>query len=85
MCVTCVTRVSQAWLDSIPPRPFPFYESAHSGGSMVLAPDGKHLYSTNRGHDSIAGFAIGSWPRLVAERCLPSGATTIEPPECGWS
>jgi 6-phosphogluconolactonase (cycloisomerase 2 family) len=49
----------QEWLDSNPPRPLPFYDQCHSGGSLVLSPDGKHLYATNRGHDSIAGFAIG--------------------------
>jgi len=49
----------QDWLDSIPPRPLPFYDSAHSGGSLCLTPDGKHLYSTNRGHDSISCFAVG--------------------------
>jgi len=49
----------QAWLDSIPPRPMPFYAQCHSGGSLCLAPDGRHLYSTNRGHDSISCFAVG--------------------------
>ena len=65
----------QAWLDSIPPRPLPFYEACHSGGSVCLAANGKHLYSTNRGHDSIACFAVGEDGGLspTAQFCVPAG------------
>jgi len=57
---TPCSTLPQDWLDSVPPRPLPFYEQAHSGGSLCLAPNGKHLYSTNRGHDSISCFAVGT-------------------------
>jgi len=62
----------QAWLDSVPPRPLPFYQACHSGGSVCLAPNGKHLYSTNRGHDSVSCFAVD------ADGCLtPTPQFTI--------
>ena len=48
--ISSCSTLPQDWLDSIPPRPMPFYESAHSGGSLCLAPNGKHVYCTNRGY-----------------------------------
>jgi len=57
--ISSCSTLPQDWLDSIPPRPMPFYESAHSGGSLCLAPNGKHVYCTNRGHDSVSGFSVG--------------------------
>jgi len=58
--ISACSALPQDWLDSIPPRPLPFYEGAHSGGSLCLAPNGKHLYSTNRGHDSVSCFSVGA-------------------------
>ena len=57
----------QVWLDSVPPRPLPCYEQAHSGGSLCLAPNGKHLYSTNR------GYVQSSASRGVRDAMAPRG------------
>ena len=43
LCSRCCLFVSPA---SPPPRPLPFYDQCHSGGSLCLAPDGKHLYAS---------------------------------------
>ena len=37
------------------PKDFPH---ANSCARMMISPDGKYLYASNRGHDSIAGFKI---------------------------
>jgi 6-phosphogluconolactonase len=34
------------------------YKRENSGGAIHISPDGKFLYSSNRGHDSIAVFSI---------------------------
>jgi len=39
---------------------------------IKLTPDGRFLYGTNRGHDSIAGFAVGSDGLLTAVEITPS-------------
>ncbi len=40
---------------------------------VKLTPDGKFLYGTNRGHDSIAGFRVGVDGRLERVGITPSG------------
>ena len=39
---------------------------------MKITPDGKYLYGTNRGHDSIAAYAIGDDGRLTLIGIEPS-------------
>lgn len=50
---------------------------SHAAG-IAVAPDGKHVYVTNRGHDSIAGFAIATEPLSSeeADRCGASDAVS---------
>lgn len=38
-----------------------------------VAPDGRFLYVSNRGHDSIAVFAVGDGGRLTLRGCEPTG------------
>ena len=52
--------VEQSWLDSNPPRPFEFFAQPNYNGTFILSPDGRHLYATTRGADTIAGFEVGS-------------------------
>ena len=40
--------------------------------AIVLAPSGKHLYVSNRGHDSVATFVISEGGELVAQGHTPS-------------
>lgn len=49
------------------------YEGARSGAEIRLSPDGRHLYGSNRGHDSIARFAVGPDGRLTPRGHTPSG------------
>ena len=44
---------------------------------VKITPDGKYLYGTNRGHDSIACYKIGDDGRLtkVAEASVPYNST----------
>jgi len=74
-CGSPCMALPQSWLDSVPPRPLPFYDQCHSGGSLCLAPDGKHLYASNRGHDSVACFAVGADGALspTAQFTVPAG------------
>ena len=39
---------------------------------LRLTPDGRHLYATNRGHDSIAGYAVAADGRLTLVEIVPS-------------
>ena len=51
--------VGQSWLDSNPPRPYQFFAQPNYNGTFILSPDGRHLYATTRGADTIAGFEVG--------------------------
>mmetsp|Transcript_10773 Transcript_10773/g.28771 ORF Transcript_10773/g.28771 Transcript_10773/m.28771 type:complete len:170 (-) Transcript_10773:245-754(-) len=51
--------VEQSWLDSNPPRPYQFFAQPNYNGTFILSPDGRHLYATTRGADTIAGFEVG--------------------------
>ncbi|HEY0170881.1 MAG TPA: lactonase family protein [Pyrinomonadaceae bacterium] len=53
------------------------FSGANTGADIHLTPDGKFLYSSNRGHDSIAGFAVN--PRTGRLRPIghtPTGGRT---------
>jgi 6-phosphogluconolactonase (cycloisomerase 2 family) len=52
--------VPQAWLDSIPPRPHMYNAQPNYNSGIAISPDGKHVYTTGRGHDSVAGFAVSA-------------------------
>ena len=67
--------VPQAWLDSVPPLPFKHFAQPNYNGTIALSPDGRHVYCTTRGHDSVAGFAIGKDGALAptAQWSVPSG------------
>ncbi len=40
---------------------------------LKITPDGKHLYATNRGHDSLACFRLGEDGQLTLLKIIPSG------------
>lgn len=50
--------IPQAWLDGIPPRPYMYNAQANYNAGIAVSPDARHVYSSARGHDSIAGFSI---------------------------
>lgn len=53
------------------------FDGANTGADIHLTPDGRFLYSSNRGHDSIAGFAVHSRTgRLRAVGHTPTGGRT---------
>lgn len=82
-----VTGVVKA-LKEYPTAPAGAHERNYPGG-VVVSPDGRHVYVSNRGDDSIAGFAVlddgaliepigrwdcgGSWPRHLT--LSPDGHT----------
>jgi 6-phosphogluconolactonase len=50
------------------------FNGANTGADIHLTPDGRFLYSSNRGHDSIAGFAVNARTgRLRPVGHTPSG------------
>ena len=51
--------------------------TGHSiGGTMRVAPDGRHVYASNRGHDSIAVFDVTADGTLTRQGIVPSGGQT---------
>lgn len=52
------------------------YTGNKSGAEIVVHPTGKFLYTSNRGHDSIAIFAIGADGKLTAVGYQPTGGRT---------
>lgn len=52
------------------------YTGNKSGAEIVVHPTGKFLYTSNRGHDSIAIFAIGADGKLTAVGHQPTGGRT---------
>jgi 6-phosphogluconolactonase len=53
------------------------FVGANTGADVHLTPDGRFLYSSNRGHDSIAGFAVHPQTgRLRAIGHTPTGGRT---------
>jgi 6-phosphogluconolactonase len=49
------------------------HDDRNLGGDIILAPGGQTLYATNRGHDSIAIFAVGPEGYLDPALHVPSG------------
>ena len=60
----CMT-VPQEWLDGIPPRPYVYNAQPNYNAGLAVSPDGRHVYSSARGHDSVAGFVIHADGTLV--------------------
>jgi 6-phosphogluconolactonase len=52
------------------------FTGSNTGAEIEVHPSGKFVYASNRGHDSIAVFAIGSDGKLTAKGHTPSGGTT---------
>lgn len=52
-----------------------FDGSDNTCAEIQVAPDGKHLYASNRGHDSLALFAVGQDGALEARDHFPTEAT----------
>jgi 6-phosphogluconolactonase len=52
------------------------YTGSKSGAEIVLHPSGKFLYTSNRGQDSIAMFAIAADGKLTALGHQPTGGKT---------
>ena len=76
--LTTLHTVPPEWVASSPPLPFDFYSSPSHAAGLAVSPDGKHVYVTNRGHDSVAGFAItgstgGDAITPTAQGATPSG------------
>ena len=54
-----VSTLPAGWLDGGHPKPFDFYTAPSHAAAIRLAGDARHLYVSNRGHDSIAIFGLG--------------------------
>lgn len=50
------------------------FQERNSCSQIQITPNGKYVYAPNRGHDSIAGFAVGDDGRLTALGQTPSEA-----------
>ena len=70
--------VPQDWLDNIPPRPYMYNAQPNYNAGIAISPDGRHLYSSGRGHDTVAGFSVGHDGSLTPTRqwLVPSGGRT---------
>jgi len=49
------------------------WSGRNTTAEIAVAPDGRFLYVSNRGHDSIAVFAVGESGRLTLLGCEPTG------------
>jgi 6-phosphogluconolactonase len=49
------------------------FSGENATADVKLTPDGRFLYGTNRGHDSLAVFRVGTDGRLTAVEFVPSG------------
>lgn len=55
----------------------PGYGEPNTTAEIILSPDGRHLYVSNRGHDSIAVFAVDRHSGLLALKAnVPAGGRT---------
>ena len=52
------------------------YAGTKSGAEIAVHPNGKFLYASNRGHDSIAIFSIGSLGKLAPLGHVPTAGKT---------
>ena len=55
--------------------PADFDGSENTCADIEITADGRHIYASNRGHNSIAVFAVGEKGRLTALSQAPSGTT----------
>ena len=51
----------------------PDFSGVSSTADLRFTPDGRFLYGTNRGHDSLAAYAVGADGRLTLIEIVPSG------------
>ena len=65
------TRVTQT-ISTLPEG----HDGRNGTAEVQITPDGKFLYASNRGHDSIACFKIGSDGRLTLVEIEPTGGKT---------
>jgi len=70
------TKGTLSSLQSLSSLPSGFDPSKNSGADVHVRPDGKTLYASNRGHNSIAIFAIGADGKLGAPKHEPTGGGT---------
>jgi 6-phosphogluconolactonase len=61
-------------LATVPTLPSNF-EGENTTAQVVVSPDGKFVYGSNRGHDSIACWSIGPDGALTFVGCVSSGGT----------
>ena len=61
------------WLASNPPKPFEFYDEPSHAAAVRVSDDGCFVYASNRGHDSIAIFELGTERKLTVVDYTPSG------------
>ena len=52
------------------------YSGPSMTGTLRIAPDGRHLYASNRVHDSIAVFAVSADGSLAQQQIVPCGGRT---------
>jgi 6-phosphogluconolactonase (cycloisomerase 2 family) len=70
--------ISQEWMDSVPPCGHIYNAQCNYNCGVAITPDGKHLYATSRGHDTVAGFTIADDYSLspTSQRYVPTGGRT---------
>ncbi|MEE2639988.1 MAG: beta-propeller fold lactonase family protein [Planctomycetota bacterium] len=71
-------NIPSAWLEQNPPRPYVYNAQANYNSGIAVSPDGRHVYCSARGHDSVAGFLVekdGSL-RPTGQGWIPSGGRT---------
>ena len=70
--------VPQDWLDSTPPRPYMYNAQPNYNSGIAVSPDGCHVYTTGRGHDTVAGFVVNANGSLspTAQANVGSGGRT---------
>lgn len=72
---------------TVPSLPADFQGTSHCA-DLKITPDGRYLYGTNRGHDSIAAYRIGDDGRLslvAIEPSLGKGPQNLAiTPDGGW-
>ena len=60
--------IEQQTIDTLPED----FEGVSHCADLKITPDGRYLYGTNRGHDSIAAYRIGEHGRLTLLAIEPS-------------
>jgi len=72
---------AQQVISSLPPD----FKGSSTGAEILVSPDGKYLYGSNRGHDSIAIFKIGDTGLLTPVGWETAGGTLVQPRGVGIS